>query len=516
MVGRRPPEIDVAAVFSNKLQLAINRPTVNNYIPHEKQKQFHMGQQQQKLYIGGNRSGKTVGGIVEDVHWLRGKHPYRTLPMRAGEPCRGRIVTVSFTEGIERIIIPEICKWIPPSDLINGSWEDSYSRSQRLLTLTNGSTCELMSYDQDLAKFAGTSRHFVHFDEEPPKAIWNECKMRLLDTAGSWWMTMTPVEGMTWVYDDIFMAHNPGTLVIVIDTEENPYISSAQIEIVLQGLDDNERKARKEGKFVQLGGIALPEFDPEVHVIHFEDYEKEIKRLQKRVYSWSHYVSMDHGLSNPTAWLWHAVAPGGAIVTYDELYDNERLVDGYAQEIHRRNSEEFRRPPEIYVGDPAIKQRNAQTGDSIQTAYSMAGIPIVLGNNDVRIGIDKMNRYLRSGKWIITENCTHLISEMQRLRWKTYETAKKRHENNPREELHKKHDHAPDSARYFFSMMPDLVLPRNAPPLNTKNIAVKEALSARTVPVGPMYVDQRLLSDLQSGNRNTEWVAQDEHMGGLY
>jgi hypothetical protein len=323
---------------------------------------------------------------------------------------------------------------------------------------------------------------------------------------------------MTWVYDDIFTANLVDLLIVVIDTEENPFISAVEIEKALSGLDDNERKARKEGKFVQLGGLALTEFNPEVHVLKLgdKDPQKDLERIYKRIYGWSHYMSMDHGLNNPTAWLWHAVAPSGAVVTFDEMYDNERLVNDFAREIHVRNGQEFRRPPEIYVGDPAIKQRNAQTGDSIQTAYSMAGVPIVLGNNEVRIGIDKMNRYLKAGKWIIVETCPMLIKEAQRLRWKTYETAKKRHENNPREELHKKHDHAPDAARYFFSMMPDLVLPREGSPVETKNLAVKEALSAKTVPVGPMYIDQKLLADLHRGSQRSEWTVMDEHSGGIF
>lgn len=508
---RKKPELDVASLFADKLQRAVTRPTVHNYVPHEKQKLFHMGEQQAKLYIGGNRSGKTVGGIVEDIHWLRKQHPYRRLPIAPGDPCRGRIVTTSFTEGVKEIIIPELTKWLPPSDLINGSWEDSYNKSERKLTLENKSTCEIMSYDQDLQKFAGTSRHFVHFDEEPPKDIWGECKLRLLDTEGSWWITMTPVDGMTWVFDDIYTKSDINLLIIIIDTEENPYISTAQIEVALSGLDENERKARKEGKFVQLGGIAFTEFNPEVHVV-----PPLGDSGFARVFHWTQYVSMDHGLSNPTAWLWHAVTPGGAVVTFDELYDNERLVNDYATEIHTRNSQKNRRPPEIYVGDPAIKQRNGQTGDSIQTAYSMAGVPIVLGNNDVRIGIDKMNRYFKSGKWIITENCHNLIRELQRVRWKTYETAKKRHDNNPREELHKKNDHAPDSARYFFSMMPDLYLPPQSPPVNTKNLAVKDALGARTSSVGPFYIDNSLMAQLRSGNQSSEWTTVDEHMGGFF
>lgn len=502
---KRKPEAlsfdTLGALALEGLTRARTRPTVHGYVPHEKQINFHQAPEKGRLYIGGNRSGKTVGGIVEDIWWLRGQHPYRTV---FKPPIRGRIVTVSYIEGIQKIVIPEITKWLPPSDLINGSWEDSYSKAERTLTLTNGSTVELMSYDQKLEKFAGTSRHFCHFDEEPPKDIFNECRMRLLDTGGLWWMTMTPVEGMTWVYDDLYepgLVPGSNIAVITIDTEENPYVTKAEIEFALEGLDASERKARKEGKFVQLGGLAFPEFDPNVHVIDPLDEEK-----LRAILPWTQYASLDHGLNNPTAWLYHAVSPKGSIVTFDEIYDNNKLVNDYVGLLHLRNRDKWRRPPDIYVGDPAIKQRNGQTGDSIQTAYARAGIPVTLGNNDVAIGIDKMARYLRSGKWVITANCSNLIREMMRLRWKVYETAKMRRDNNPRAELHKKDDHAPDSARYFFSMMPDLYIPKTKEPNNLKQ-AIQDIMGvSRATPVGPYYIDPHV-TEVQ-----TQWTG-DEYVG---
>lgn len=505
-----PTVAEIGDLVKEGLTRARTRPTVHNYVPHEKQVRFHSTPEKGRLYIGGNRSGKTVGGIVEDIWWMRGQHPYRKV---FKPPIRGRIVTVSYIEGIQKIVIPEITKWLPPSDLINGSWEDSYSKAERTLTLTNGSTVELMSYDQKLEKFAGTSRHFIHFDEEPPNDIFSECKMRLIDTGGYWWMTMTPVEGMTWVHDDIY---EPGLVpgsnigVIVIDMEENPYISQAEIEIALQGLDANEKKARKQGKFVQLGGLAFPEFNVDIHVI------PELNETQlKQIYSWTQYASMDHGLNNPTAWLYHAASPNGAVVTFDEIYQNNTLVHEYASMIHARNALDFRRAPDIYVGDPSISQRNGQTGDSIHTTYSRAGIPIVLGNNDVRIGIEKMSKYLRTRKWVITENCPNLIREMMRLRWKIYETAKKRKDNNPRPELHKKDDHAPDSARYFFGMMPDLYIPK---PEDTKvrdlNKIVHDIMNPVTTAVGPGYFDTNNWG--RAPEPSTEWSHVDEHMGGYF
>lgn len=502
---------EIGGLFKEGLNRAVTRPTVHGYTPHAKQVNFHSAPEKGRLYIGGNRSGKTVGGIIEDIYWLRGVHPYRPA---TPSPVRGRIVTVSFNEGIKKIIIPELARWIPPSDLKNGSWEDSYDKSERTLTLTNGSTVELMSYDQDLDKFAGTSRHFIHFDEEPPKDIFDECRMRLIDTAGHWWITMTPVEGMTWVYDDVYLPGlTPGgnIAVITIDSSENPYISDAEIEDAISGLDSAEKQARKEGKFVQIGGLIYGKnFDLKKHVIP----PLSVGQLQG-IASWTHYASLDHGLNNPTCWLWHAVSPKGNVITYDEVYDNERLIFSYAAEIHERNKWDGRRPPDLYVGDPAIAQRNAQTGDSIQIAYIKEGIPIVLGNNDVKAGLEKVNKYLAQGKCLITANCNQLITQKQRYRWKIYETAKKRHDNNKREEPHKKDDHAVDSERYFYSFMPDLYMAPSTEPsrFDIINKTVREVVTPTSPPVGQI-IDMGLLTSLKP--QQTEWTTIDEHVGGIW
>jgi len=502
---------DLLLQFKDGLNRAVSRPTIFGYKPHDKQVQFHTDPSRGRLYIGGNRSGKTVGGTVEDIWRLRGQHPYLRVPPA---PIRGRIVTTSFHEGVKQVIIPELQKWLPPSELINGSWEDSYQKADRFLTLANGSTCELMSYDQDVDKFAGTSRHFIHFDEEPPKEIYTECRMRLVDTEGDWWMTMTPVMGMTWVYDEIYI---PGLVpggrigVTMIDTAENPYISSAEIEEVIGDLDENDRKARKQGQFVNIGGLAFKNFNVLRNVINPLTPEK-LRKLK----GWTHYASLDHGFNNPTAWLWHAVSPPNAqgksfVVTYDEIYANETVVEVFAKQVLEHNGYPERVHPSIYVGDPAITQRQGVTGDSIKLAYMKHGIPIVLGNNDVSIGINKMNAYLGTGQWVITENCTNLLREIQRVKWKTYNSAKLRHENNVREEIHKKDDHAPDSARYFFSLMPELYIPQNGN-LKTRpgNEAVAAALQATAVPVGPRYIDTNLLRP----QGNTEWSHIDETVGG--
>jgi phage terminase large subunit-like protein len=250
------------------LKAQVTAPNIFAYKPHAKQEVFHKSEAKKKLYIGGNRSGKTTGSVVEDIYWLKGEHPFRPVPP---PPIRGRAVGVDFIQGVQKILLPQFAQWIPPSLLKNGSWEDSYSKELRTLTLTNKSFIEFMSYDQDTDKFAGTSRHFVHYDEEPPMHVFNECNARLVDTNGNWWISMTPVEGMTWIYDTLYVPgtedKNSGILVVEVDMLDNPYISAEAAENYLSGLDKDERAAREHGRFVELGGKVFKSFNSDIHVI---------------------------------------------------------------------------------------------------------------------------------------------------------------------------------------------------------------------------------------------------------
>ena len=429
MTAARSRSSGLAELFSQlggQLALTSVRPNLHGYLPHKKQIKFHSSQARGRLYIGGNRSGKTTGGVVEDLRWVTKTHPYRlAIPNR---PVKGRVIGVDFLNGIQKILLPEFARWLPPSELQNGSWEDSYSKGERVLTLANGSFIEFMSYDQDLDKFAGTSRDFVHYDEEPPKDIFTENSARLIDVGGSWWMTMTPVNGMTWIYDDIYLVGKNEAAddidVIEVSMEENPYLPELEVKAFAATLSSDDKKARLEGKFIQLGGLVYKSFDPDIHVIDPFIPEKD----------WEWYASVDHGYNNPTAWLWHAVGPNGTVVTFAEHYESEHTVDYHAATVHLRNSG-FGRVPDYYVGDPALSQHNGVTGTTIFEEYARYDIPIAPANNDVLSGINKVNQYLRLSAtnkphWYVTRNCVNLIQEISRLRWKTWASKRIAGERN--------------------------------------------------------------------------------------
>jgi len=130
---------DVFRTLAQTLRESVTNPDINKYTPHSKQEIFHQSNAKGKLFLGGNRSGKTVGGGTECVMRLRKKHPYRPELNNIIEPSRGRIVTVDLVQGLEKIVLPEIARWMPKSNLKNGSWEDSYDKATRTLTIENGS-----------------------------------------------------------------------------------------------------------------------------------------------------------------------------------------------------------------------------------------------------------------------------------------------------------------------------------------------------------------------------------------
>lgn len=515
-------EQDITAQLITGLRTAAVRPNVLGYKPHAKQQIFHEKQIKGRLYIGGNRSGKTTAGVVEGIWRLTGKHPYGKPPLIATpeRPIRGRVVGVDFPNGIKKILLPEYQRWLPPSELKGGSWYSAWQESLKILNLANGSTVEFMSYDQDLDKFAGTSREFVHYDEEVPKEIFNECNARLIDTGGYWWMTMTPVEGMTWIYDDIYepavQGMNDKVFVVEAAMEENPHIDKAEIKSFLDGLDKDEREARGKGKFVQMGGLVFKTFNPEVHVIYPDSPNYialgDLLRPERKIYN-----SLDHGYSNPTAVLWHSVGADDVAVTFGEHYKAEWTVEQHATVIKQMNKE-YGRNPDMYVCDPALAQKNGATGTSIQFEYNVRGLPYMLGNNDVTLGIDKINEYLRytdemKPHWFIYgANCPNLVREMARLRWSKYVSKKIGADRNAQETIHKKNDHAPDSARYFFTQLPDL-----------KPIPKREKAEADwrqqfgNVPTAlPIYAP-RIDKKLAAGpKKKTEWTVIDEHMGGIF
>ncbi len=430
----------------NSLQESARRPSIHQYTPHDKQTEFHSSTSTGTLFLGGNRSGKTVGGAVESIYRLQGNHPFKKVPPA---PVRGRGVAVDIEDGLKKIMLPELAKWIPPSLLKEGSWESSYDKQSRILNLANGSLMDFLTYEQDVEKHAGTSRHFFWMDEEPPKDVFNENLLRLVDTGGQWFMTMTPLLGLTWIYEEYYRPlYEEGTShanvkIILVSTDDNPNISLAVLDMMTEGMTQEERDARRHGKFLAFSGQVYNTFDEDRMVVD----PVELSSLRNSLI----VVGVDHGLRNPTAFLFSTVDSDGNVLIFHEHYKAEWTIDRHAAHVI-----EFLDDNDLtvdyFVGDPSMAQRNGQTGMSIQEEYSAQGLPIVLGVKDVRLGIDRVRYYMENDKLKITRNCQELIKEIRGYRWAPKPKANK---GDPRDAVTKYKDHAVDALRYLIVSRPE-------------------------------------------------------------
>lgn len=490
---------DLLTELSSGLRAQAGSIGIDNYQPMEMQVKFHEADTRGRVFSGGNRSGKTVAGVAEDVLWLTGKHPQwsEVFP----PPVRGRIVAVDFDRGVDKIIIPELQKWIPVEYLINGKWDDSYSHKTKTLTLTNGSFVELMSYDQDWDKFAGTSRHFCHFDEEPPRNIFNECLARLIDTNGRWWLTLTPLEEFSWTAEAIYEPARDGALeglitLIETNTDQNIHIDSEVLDEIVGFMDKDEQIARKTGAGYGQASLIFPELaHGDKHLL--EDVFDDEEKWEGMRRNWHHFTMMDHGLRNPTAILFAAIGPEGDVIVYDEYYASDRLVGDNAEAYNAR-LDELNIDPIYMVGDPSTKNTDPITGTSIRIEYGEHGVWYQLGNNDVRAGIQRVKSVLKHNHLFITKRCVNVLREARSYKWAKPVSSKTAARSNLMEHPVKRNDHAMDALRYGVMTLPEFpeeINERRVGEIAAIVGAVPTAPEERVsdpYPVGAGYFDEHL------------------------
>ena len=177
------------------------------YKPHARQALFHQSPCRNRWALGGNRTGKTEVGAVECVYLARGCHPYR----RVTHAMNGWVVSLS-SEVQRDVAQKKLLSYINPAwirsiRMREGRADDPENGvidTIQIESLCGGlSTIGFKTCAQGREKFQGVSLDFVWFDEEPPEDVYQECLMRVLDSGGCIFGTMTPLKGLTWVYETI-------------------------------------------------------------------------------------------------------------------------------------------------------------------------------------------------------------------------------------------------------------------------------------------------------------------------
>lgn len=104
------------------------------------------------------------------------------------------------------------------------------------------------------------------FDEEPPKDVYDECRMRVFDRSGYVFGTMTPLKGLTWVYDEIELneSRNPEVWCTHMEWKDNPYLDPAEVGNMLAVTSEEQQQSRRFGRFLRARGLCIPSSTPNV------------------------------------------------------------------------------------------------------------------------------------------------------------------------------------------------------------------------------------------------------------
>jgi phage terminase large subunit-like protein len=470
---------DVLGAFTAQLERTVNLPNIYRWEPMPQQDLFLQDQHKNRILFGGNRAGKTEAGAADDVLVLLHRHPHRQHFYPDGQ-IRMRWIGVDFDKGIDQAALPAVSRLIPPSFLIDGAWSSSYKPANHKLTLVDGSTFDFMSYEQDADKFQAVSLHHIHMDEEPPKAIFDESRLRLLDTNGTWTISETPVQQLEWIQDELIEPSEagirPDIKVFYLNTNDNIHLSKEARDELFGTMTEDEKIIRMQGRY-KGGSLVFPEFERTwPNVIPDEAF---FLKSDMAIYE-----SMDHGYVNPTAWLWTAVSPDGSIVTFEQQYAAGIIVSEWARIVHATRNRicqkygislnQYMSQLGATIGDPAIGDQgnaSAQTGLTHQQTYAAGGIGIATeGIRAARagrqnVGLDKIHGYLRKRPathprgdlpwWQITSNCSALIDEIKKAR-KPKQSAANQQVKAGSEEIRDKDNHAIDAIKYLFMLAPDL------------------------------------------------------------
>jgi phage terminase large subunit-like protein len=401
-------------------QVVEANPLVTTHPISEAQRELLSAWTRFVLFCGGNRAGKSFGGILKDLIELL---PREVLPehlqafKHLEPPVRGRIVSPGRSTTQEVVIFDLLRQMAPKAGLVGGSFDSAYDKQHNMLHFEGGSWLQFLTAEMDVDKHAGAALDFVHFDEEPTGdkglRVYRENVMRILSTDGHFWMTMTPTEGFSWSMGELYdNSHLPHVTVIRSSMHDNPTVSEDAKRDALQGLTEEEREARVEGRYVHFGGLVYPEFGgkhlvPEPELAH-------IKHLDV-------IVGIDPGLTG-TGVVWIGFDKDDHALAFDELFLKDATPDVVAPGIREVNAR-WGLEPDHYVIDPSARNRDLINAEQLEAAYARAGIYTMPGQNAREPGITQVKRRLQSDPpaLLVSEGC-------QRLRW---EFARYRRQEKP-------------------------------------------------------------------------------------
>ena len=241
---------------------------LSRYAPYAVQREFHNAgsHARERLFMAGNRVGKTMCGCAELAFHLSGAYPDWWAGKRFDKPIRAWAagVTSETTRDVlqSKLIGPpqrssEWGRGMIPKALIG---EVSHSRGiQNLIDTVSirhvsggWSTLQFKSYERGQEKWQGVALECVLLDEEPDLELYTEALTRTNETGGIVFMLFTPLRGVSGVVHRFIDEGHPDRAVITATINDAAHFSAEDRARIIASYPKHELDARTKG-IPQLG-----------------------------------------------------------------------------------------------------------------------------------------------------------------------------------------------------------------------------------------------------------------------
>lgn len=412
--------------------------------PHERQLAFTQSTKRIRVFLGGNRSGKTYIGAAEAIAHALGYRPWEiddVGPFGSDYPAReevpesawvrypdGRPIPVpnvgmvvsgqGWERGVGMTVHPLILRFL-------GGMRSRTRRGQmgvvRLMEFPSGSRIHFGAATQHRMSFEGVSCDWAWVDEPVPRWLFVSLWRALAESRGRLSFTLTPLGAdAAWIYSSIVSGDTPAD-VYTVAMADNPYLEREALEEFERQTvwTEEERLARLYGRFEHLGGLVHPEFrrrDVVVDMAHLDP-------------AWPRIHAVDPHLSRPHYMLWAAVDPEGTKWVYREwpratAAGTEPRVDYGARDYAGIIMEEERGERiTVRVLDPfAISGRWGREDESDELLRSFARYGLIFSRAPAKklaAGVERVRTAItpRDGRTElkIFSHCRGLIASLEQL-----------------------------------------------------------------------------------------------------
>ena len=409
----------------------------------------------ERLFMAGNRCGKSISGAYETACHLTGIYPEWWEGRRFDHPvsvwAAGQTAQTTRDTIQKELLGPPgaLGTGMIPKELIVGTVNKmgigNAIELAKIRHISGGiSVIGMKSYDQGVKAFYGTAQHVIWLDEECPDLIYNECLIRTMTTGGIMYVTFTPLHGITPFIVNFCKNANflegasPVTIMTDEDEEEQLGTAKKASRAVIQaGWDhapwlDEETKTRLEDNTPPHLREARRNGTPSigsgnVYPIPIEEIVVDDFSIPAH---WPKWYGLDVGW-NRTAAVYLAKNPDdGTIYVFSEHYRGQAEPEVHAAALKSRG--------DWIRGciDPASKGRSQVDGRKLIDVYRKLGLKLVEANNAVEGGIQAVWSLLSSGKLKVFKSCVNLLKEYMVYR------------RDLQGRIVKENDHALDALRY--------------------------------------------------------------------